>query len=352
MVLVRQSSFWARTVGLRNTMIQRVEMTDGADECIIVHVRPRRKAMSRCGICQKRCPQYDHGSGRRCWRSLDVGEKRLYIEADAPRVCCPHHGVVTAAVPWARHDVGHTLPFEQQIAWLACHCSKSAVAELMRIAWTTVGAIITRVVSVARAVSDPFAGLRRIGIDEVSYRRGQRYVTVVVNHDTGKVIYCAPGRDRATLDKFFSLVGPERCDEISLVSADAGSWIAEAVEAHCRNAKLCIDPFHVVSWGTDALDAVRRGVWNQARRSGQKAVAQEVKGARWALWRNPEDLTAAQEAKLADIARSNWPLYRAYLLCVQRRSLGSSRWETGRGKSEPRSRPPGVGRRRPRRSGG
>lgn len=319
---MRQNSLWSRILRLVNTVVQGIDIEgEGSDASVIVRVRPRRKAMSRCGICHNRCPGYDRGNGRRRWRSLDVGEMRVYLEADAPRVCCPHHGVVTAAVPWAHHDTGHTLPFEDEVAWLVCHTSKSAVAELMRIAWITVGAIVTRVVATARAVSDPFAGLRRIGIDEVSYRRGQRYITVVLNHDTGRVIWCGIGRDSRTLDKFFALVGPERCDDISLVSADAGSWIAEAVNAHCRNAKLCLDPFHVVKWGTDAVDEIRRAVWNQARRKGQKAVAMEIKGARWALWRHPEDLSDAEKAKLADISRSNAPLYRGYLLKEQLRQV-------------------------------
>ncbi|MGH8776760.1 MAG: ISL3 family transposase, partial [Jiangellaceae bacterium] len=92
-------------------------------------------------------------------------------------------------------------------------------------------------------------------------------------------------------------------------------------EARCPNAELCLDPFHIVSWATKALDEVRREVWNAARRNGQKAVAKDLKGARYALWKNPEDLTARQAAKLADIAHSNQRLYRAYLLKEQLRQV-------------------------------
>ena len=145
--------------------------------------------------------------------------------------------------------------------------------------------------------------------------------SVVVDHDSGRLVWCALGRDAATLAKFFSLLGPERCARITLVSADAGPWIARAVADHCPNAQLCLDPFHVVSWATEALDDVRREVWNAARKSGQKAVAAGLKSARWALWRNPEDLSSTQQAKLSDIARSNKPLYRAYLLKEQLRQV-------------------------------
>lgn len=174
-----------------------------------------------------------------------------------------------------------------------------------------------RVSTTARARSDPFANLTRIGIDEISYKRGQSYITVVVDHDSGHLIWCAPGRDSATLGKFFTLFGPECCPRITHVSADGGTWIAGAVTAHCPQALLCLDPFHVASWATDALDEVRRVCWNAARQSGQNAIAEGIKGARFALWHNPEDLSVSQVAKLSDIARTTKRLYRAYLIKEQ-----------------------------------
>lgn len=116
-----------------------------------------------------------------------------FVEADAPRVTCRRHGVVVCAVPWARHDARSTRAFEDRTAWLAVHCSKAAVAQLMRIAWRTVGGICERVAQDAARDVDLLAGLRRIGIDEISHRRGQRYLTVVACHDTGRLIWAAPG---------------------------------------------------------------------------------------------------------------------------------------------------------------
>ena len=319
---MRNATFWTELLGLKDTVVVDVRLEgEGPAQIVVIRVRPRTKAACRCSICGRKCPRYDRGDGVRRWRTLDVHMRRAFLEAEAPRVHCPHHGVIVAAVPWARPDAGHTLQFDDQVSWLAVHSSKSAVSQLMRVAWATVGAIITRVVADARARADPLANLRRIGIDEVSYKRGQRYITTVLDHDTGRVVWAAPGRDEYTLAKFFALLGPTRCWQIALVSADAGSWIANAVAAHCPNAKLCLDPFHVVSWATDALDDVRRQVWNDARRHGQKAVAADIKGARWALWRNAEDLSAREQAKLADIQRSNDRLYRAYLLKEQLRQV-------------------------------
>jgi transposase len=121
------------------------------------------------------------------------------------------------------------------------------------------------------------------------------------------------------LHGFFDLLGEERCARIRLVSADAAEWIAEVVAERCPNATVCIDAFHVVAWASDALDHVRREVWNEARKGGMRTEARQLKGCRYALWRNPEDLTARQEAKLVWIATVNTRLYRAYLMKEQLR---------------------------------
>ena len=317
---MQSTILWARLLGLVKAVVEDVEF-DEVDECIVVSVRPRKGVKRRCGRCGKRCPGYDQGEGRRRWRTLDLGTIRAFVEADSPRVRCGDHGVVTAQVPWARHGAGHTYAFDDTTAWLVTHCSKSAVRDLLRVAWRTVGAIVTRVVADAEEATDRFANLRRIGIDEISYKRGHKYLTVVVEGDTGVLLWAHPGRDRKTLEKFFDRLGEARCTEITLAGADAAEWIANVVAARCENVELCLDPFHIVAWATKALDEVRREVWNAARRDGQKAVARDLKGARYALWKNPEDLTVRQAAKLADIARTNKRLYRAYLLKEQLRQV-------------------------------
>ncbi|MHB8340869.1 MAG: ISL3 family transposase [Mycobacteriales bacterium] len=325
---MRNARVWERLLGVERTVVDGV-VFDEEEELIIASVRPRKGAKQRCGICTKRCPGYDQGEGLRRWRSLDLGTIKTYLEAEAPRVSCAEHGVVVAEVPWARHDARHTRHFDDMAAWLATHCSKSAVEQLMRIAWKTVGAIAGRVVADARAVADPFAGLTRIGIDEISYKKGHKYLIVVVDHDTGNLVWASAGRDKKTLGAFFDSLGTERCDELRLVSADGAEWIATVVAERCPNATLCMDPFHVVKWCTDALDEVRRDVWNAARRGGMKALAGDLKGARFALWKNPEDLTEKQQSKLAWVAQTNNQLYRAYLMKEQLRLVFRLRGERG-----------------------
>jgi len=219
-----------------------------------------------------------------------------FAEADLAYLC--EHGVID----------------QETAAWLAVHTSRSAVGELLRVAWRTVGRVCARVAADQAARTDRFAGLRRIGVDEIAYKKGHRYLTVVVDHDSGRLIWAAPGHNEATLERFFDALGEAGARQLTHLSADAASWIANVAARRCPQAVVCLDPFHVVKWATDALDVVRREVWNAARKGGDAVAARELKGARFALWKNPQDLTGRQRAKLARIAEVNRPLYRAYLL--------------------------------------
>jgi transposase len=298
-----------------------VEAVEEEDGLVVVHARPYKGRRLRCGACGEVSPGHDQGEGRRRWRALDLGAVRAVIEAEAPRVACRWHGVVVAQVPWARHRSRFTRSFEDQVCWLVTRTSRRAVSQLMRVDWATIGRIVERVVEERGSPLQDLQRLRRIGIDEVSFRRGHRYLSVVVDHDSGTLLWAAEGHDQQTLHQFFDLVGPEKCRQIELVTADAAHWIRRVVRERCPQARVCMDGFHVVAWATEALDEVRRQVWNEARRCGQRAVARDLKWARFALWRNPEDLSERQQARLADIERSNKNLYRAYLLKEQLRQV-------------------------------
>ncbi|WP_343442779.1 ISL3 family transposase [Micromonospora schwarzwaldensis] len=315
---MRSVRVWARLFGVEQAVVEGVEF-DAVEQVVVARVRVARGARRRCPFCRRRCPGYDAGVRRR-WRALDLGVVRAVIEADAPRVSCRVHGVVVAAVPWARHGAGHTRAFDQAVAWLAVHAAKSVVSRLMRISWRTVGAIIARVWADSGAAVDRLDGLRRIGIDEVSYKKGHRYLSVVVDHDTGRLVWAAAGKSAATLHEFFDLLGPERAAAITHVSADGADWITTVVRRRCPNAVRCADPFHVVAWASDAVDRVRRQVWNAAagRGTGRRGVAvgeaRLVKNTRWALWKNPDNLTGAQRATLDWIAKNHPRLHRAWAL--------------------------------------
>jgi transposase len=212
-----------------------------------------------------------------------------------------------------------------------------------------VGAIVARVWADVEKSVDRFEGLRRIGIDEISYKRHHKYLTVVVDHDSGRLVWAAAGRDKATLRGFFEALGTDRCAQITRVSADAAEWIAAVVAERCPTAVLCADPFHVVAWATEALDTERRRAWNDARalarteprwgrgrpasttapRPGRER-AHRLKGARYALWKNPQDLTERQTAKLAWIAKTDPRLHRAYLLKEGLRHVFTVKGEEGK----------------------
>jgi len=237
---VRNRIVWARLLGLTDAVVEDVALDDNdAGGGIVAHVRPTARQRLRCGRCLRRCPRYDRGSGRRRWRHLDAGLLMVWIEAETPRVSCRDCGVTTCHIPWARAGAGHTLDFDHQVAWLATNASKTTVAALIRIAWRTVGAIITRVWADIDACVDRFDGIRRIGIDEISYKRNHKYLVIVVDHDSGRLLWAGVGRNTETVDEFFDALGPERAAAITHVSADAATWIARSVNTHCPDAVRC-----------------------------------------------------------------------------------------------------------------
>jgi transposase len=254
----------------------------------------------------------------------------VFVQAAAPRVTCRRHGVVVAAVPWARPGARATRAFEDQCAWLAARTAKTVVGELMRTSWRHVTAIIERVVADGLAGRDVLAGLARIGIDEISHRKGHRYLTCVVDQDSGRLVWAAPGRNSDTLGRFFDQLGPARAAALTHVSADGAQWIHDTVTARAPQAVLGLDPFHIVGWATRELDNVRRQTWNTLRGNNHGAAATSVKGSRWALLKNPGDLTPEQRGSLASIAKTNERLYRAYLLKEQLRAVFQVKGQAGR----------------------
>lgn len=296
---------------------------------LVVRVRPDRRYRPRCSRCGKYCPGYDT-VGERSWRGLDLGVVRTRVVAVTKRVQCPEHGVVVSAVPWARGTSRFTRAFEDVVAWTVARVDKTTVKTMFRIAWRSVGRIVERVTSDGLRGRDQLAGLRRIGIDEISYKKRHKYIIVVVDHDTGRLVWAREGRTRATMDAFFEELGPERCAAIELVSADGAGWIEGAVSAACPGAVQCLDPFHAVQWVSGALDRVRRELWSSLRRSGDTQQAKTLQRSRFALWKNPEDLTPRQQSKLSDIQSTNKGLYRAYLLKEQFREVIRLKGEAGK----------------------
>jgi transposase len=327
---LRMSRVFAVGLGDQNMVVEdvsiEVETSRGKNpatsEVLVLSVRPKASQTNRCSQCRKRCPGYDSGDGTRRWRTLDVGTAKAYLQAAVPRVQCREHGVVVAHVPWARPGARHTWAFEDTCAWLAAHTAMSVLTVLLRIAWRTVAAIVTRVIADGRGTNDLLAGLTRIGIDEISYRKGHRYLTVVIDHSNGRLVWAKEGRNQETLGKFFDELGVGRAALLTHVSCDGAEWIHSLVGERAPAAIICLDPFHVVTWAMKALDKVRVRTMAKAGFRDRHAM--------WATRKNPDDLTCEQRTSLAEITVTNKALYRAYLLKEQLREVFRIKGRKGR----------------------
>ncbi len=199
------------------------------------------------------------------------------------------------------------------MAWLATRTDKSTITRLVRINWRTVGRIIERVAD-DELDPDRLNELFEIGMDEVSWASQHRYLTLVTDHRRRRIVWGAAGHDSTTADLFYAALGSERCEQIEAISLDMGPGYAKSARAHAPNAVIAIDPFHVAKAGSEALDEVRREYWNKLRDIGDADAARRFKGARWALMKNPTNLTDNQTATLRRLRNAGGEVWRAYTL--------------------------------------
>ncbi len=276
--------------------------------------RARRLVCPRCG-CLGRAG-YDRR--RRRWRHLDLGGVRCYLECELRRFGCPGcKRVVTEAVPWSRPAARFTRAFEDLVAWLGQQTAFSVISRLLRITWRSVARIVTRVVGELRAGAR-LRDLQRIGVDDLSYRRGYRFLTVVADHDSGKVVWVGKGHSQQTLEAFFDELGVEEAAKLRAVSVDMWVPYRNALTARAPQARVCFDPFHVVQRANKAVESVRKQEWQQLRGAGD---ARWLKQTRWSVLKRPERLSDQQAETLAFLQRKNARLYRAYLLKEQLRAI-------------------------------
>lgn len=283
----------------------------GGEIGVRVRLTRRRLVCPECSYATAH--RYDTRDVDSSWRHLDFGGRVCRIRVRRRRLRCPEHGVLAEGVPFARPGSGFTRDFEQLVGWLVTKTDKTTICTFARIGWRTVGVICERV---SGDVLDPdrLGGLVDIGVDEISWKKHHNYLTLVSNHATGKIVWGKAGKDTATLDAFFGELPEGAVEKLEAVSMDLGPAYAKSVRTHAPHAMICFDPFHVVKLVTDALDAVRRQVWQSARKLRDQSIAKKFKGARWALLKNPLDLTEDQSGTLREIKRSGGALWRAYQL--------------------------------------
>lgn len=314
-----------------------------------IQVRPTKWHENICPICGRRCPGYDAPlAGTKLWRGSDWNGILVELESATHRIRCPEHGIVTADVPWAYPGSSFTKEFDMNAAWLATYLPRSTVSAYLRVDWETVGRCISRSLKdIEPERSRRLDGLVNIGIDETSYRKGHKYITVVVNHDTDTVVWAANGYGKSVLEQFYQALSGEQRAGIRVVTGDGARWITECVNKFTPGCERCVDPFHVVQWAMEALDRERREVWHEAyaearslakehpqkrgrpgRGNADAAIiararqkADEIKNSAYTLGKAPEHLTANQQTRIAMIAENNPRLYRAYRIKEQLRLL-------------------------------
>ena len=281
----------------------------------------------RCGICGEKCPGYDTSAESRLWRHLPLGGVVIWLRYKIRRVECPVHRVVTEKVPWAVHDDRFTREMTEMIAYLTQRMDKTAVCTLMGINWRTVNAVVIRVVK-ERLDPKRFDGLYKIGLDEISYRRHHKYLTVVIDHAMRRVVWAADGKSGETLDLFFDKLGPDRGKMVTDVTMDMSQAYIETVRKRIPGAQIVFDRFHVQKLAGNAVDEVRRREYGLCE---NEEDARFIKHSRWALLKNPWNLTRKEGAKLREVAWMNKRIFRAYLLretlaeALEQTTLGRAR---------------------------
>jgi transposase len=310
---VRVSAAFSRLLKLPGVAVRDVRFgDDGGERVVTVVVALRRKRLI-CPRCSFATPhRHDRRRVLSRWRHLDLGVWRLEIRAGLRRLTCPAHGVLVEGVPFARADADFTRDFECLVAWLATRVDKTAITRLCRVNWRTVGRIVERVCA---DELDParLEDLFEIGIDEVAWRSGHRYLTLVTDHRTRSVVWGTEGNGADAADRFYRELGPQRVGRLEAVSLDMGPGYAKSTREHAPQATIAIDPYHVVALANRALDDVRRAYWNQLRLHDNDA-AKRFKGARWVLLKNPEHLTDKQQRTRRRLKRAGGDVWRAYTL--------------------------------------
>jgi transposase len=303
-------------------------------------------------LCRRRlhCPKCSYSTRHRentqhhdsVWRHLDLGRWRLEVHARLRRLRCPEHGVHVEGVPFARDGARFTRDFENLVAWLATKTDKTATCRLTRIDWQTIGRIIERVGG-ELLDGDRLSDLFEISIDEVAWRKGHRYLTLVGDHRCRCVVWGCEGKGEAAADRFFAELDPdtadrgrdaeageiqakqpaqadaedqvgERAGQLRAVSMDMTGGYAKSVRRHAPQAVICIDNYHVVALATTALDEVRRERWNELRQTGDRDAAKQFKDSRWSLLKNPADLTDRQADTLAALHAAGGKIPRAWAM--------------------------------------
>ncbi|MYF40417.1 MAG: ISL3 family transposase [Rhodothermaceae bacterium] len=283
--------------------------TDKESKEVSLYVRCTDESTLQCPKCARVYPVYDRRP--RKWRHLDTGKYRTYVEAQIPRVKCPVHGVRTITVPWASRSARMPFSFEAMaIDWLQ-EASISAVARLLDLSWNAIDGIMRRAVErgLARRSEQSFT---RIGVDETSYKKGHKYITVVSDSDTGTVLYAGQGRTKASLKQWYDQFSPEQLERIESVSMDMWPAYINQTKASVPGAeeKISFDRFHVAKKIGEAVDQVRRKEHKDLMKQGNE----DLKGTKYDWLTNKENMSTRQKKQFQQLKNSSLKTARAWAI--------------------------------------
>lgn len=288
--------------------------------------RPSKLCCSVCKSHKVTC----RGKKRRRFRAGQICRKKMFIVLDVQRLECSACGAIRqAAIRFADPRVSYIRAFERYVIDLLGMATIDDVARHVGLAWDVVKDIQKR--HLKRKYSKPnLAGLKRLAIDEIAVAKGHRYLTVVMDLTTGAVVFVGDGKGADALDPFWLQMRVTRFN-IEAVATDMSAAYVSAVRNHLPNAKLVLDHFHVVKSMNEKLSNIRRDLYRDALVEDKKIL----KGTRWLLLKNPENLDAKrnEKARLEEALSINKPLAIAYYLKEDLRSIWSAETKKVAGKN-------------------
>lgn len=232
-----------------------------------IRVEPYKAKKCLCPKCLKKCPGYDIKSvNESSIRTVNLNGIPVYLEYKPVRIECKEHGVLTEYLPWSDGESRFSKDFNNEVAWMATHVSKSALSEYFGINWRTVGNCI----KAAHQRIEPdvskrlHSGLKRIAVDETSSQKGYKYITVVYDLDTNQVVWVHDKYGEKIFRLFCEELSQEERDNIEIVAGDGARWIDSCTKEFFKNSYRCLDPFHLVEWANEAIDKVRMNTVKKA----------------------------------------------------------------------------------------
>jgi transposase len=284
---------------------------------IIYLARERREFA--CSGC-KRVVSRGYDSRRQPLRDLSCFEYNTYLSLEKFRVDCPNCGVRVEELGFARVFSHYTVRFEDYVAKLCKILPVSSVAEFLSLDWKTVKEIDKRYLE-EEFKSPDYSSLKILAIDEVSYKSGHQYLTVVLDLERTKVVWVGKDRAKQTLDKFFTEIGQDKAKEITAIAIDMWDPYLKSILEYAPQAKVVFDKFHVIAEYSRMIDRVRNEEYRAASNSGKKII----KGSRYLLLKNEEYLKENQKERLKELLSVNEVLNTVYILKDELKMLWEAR---------------------------